>query len=332
MKKNISFIVPIYNRPEEMEALLKSLSLQTRAVFEIVIVEDGSTLRSDSVVDSYKGLLPVTYYYKENSGPGPSRNYGMARAKGDYFIILDSDCELPTTYLETVENQLKVHALDFFGGPDAAHTSFTNLQKAINFVMTSWLTTAGVRGAKKTLQRFEPRSFNMGISKDAFNKSGGFGNIHPGEDPDLSIRLWEMGFKSGFIEKAFVYHKRRINWFLFYKQVYAFGSVRPILMKKFPSYAKPIYWLPSLFLIGFFGVVICAVIAFYFPALLLVAYLAALFLLALYKEKSILVACMVWPAFLIQMCGYGYGFLKSCIVLRTSKLPPEQLFPHLFFK
>ena len=83
-----SFIIPVYNRPQEIKELLESLSLIDNA-FEVVIVEDGSQNTCEDVVEKYKDKLNISYYFKENSGPGDSRNFGMHRAKGNYFIILD---------------------------------------------------------------------------------------------------------------------------------------------------------------------------------------------------------------------------------------------------
>ena len=332
MDIRISFIIPVYNRPQEIRELLKSLCEQVAKVFEVVIVEDGSTISSETVVNAFHDALPISYYTKSNSGPGASRNFGMSRAKGDFFIILDSDCVLPKQYLKEVNAYLSNHQVDFFGGPDAADASFSNLQKAINFTMTSFLTTGGVRGSKKALQKFEPRSFNMGISKTAFEKSGGFGRIHPGEDPDLTIRLWDLGFKSAFVEQAFVFHKRRISWPLFFKQVHALGRVRPILMKCYPAYAKPTYWLPLLFVFSLIAALVLAFIGVLFPLQLILLYFILVFGSALVLVRRFSVALMVMPAFLIQMFGYAWGFLKTKIVLMSSKGSIEEKFPNLYFK
>ena len=225
-----SIVVPVYNRPDEIQELLESIELQQfNELFEIIIVEDGSTISCEPIVDKFKEKLNISYYLKYNSGPGDSRNFGMQLAKGDYFIIFDSDCIIPPNYLTEVSNSLKNNYVDCFGGPDSAHKSFSDLQKAINFSMTSFLTTGGIRGGSEKMTTFQPRSFNMGISKKAFEASKGFSNIHPGEDPDLSIRLWDLGFKTKLIPTAFVYHKRRIDWDKFYIQVNKFGKVRPIL-------------------------------------------------------------------------------------------------------
>jgi glycosyltransferase involved in cell wall biosynthesis len=185
----LSLIIPVYNRPDEVDELLESLTKQNYTQeYEVVIVEDGSTIDCKSVVEKYPSLN-ISYFYKPNSGPGDSRNFGMRNAKGDYFIILDSDCILPSDYLSQVQKSLEADYVDCFGGVDDADASFTDIQKAINFAMTSVLTTGGIRGASEKLSKFQPRSFNMGISKKAFEASNGFGNIHPGEDPDLTIRL-----------------------------------------------------------------------------------------------------------------------------------------------
>ncbi len=326
-----SFIIPVYNRPEEVRELLSSFEGQDcKGDYEIVIVEDGSSLRAEKVVKSFKNL-PILYFFKANSGPGPSRNYGMQRAKGDYFIILDSDCLLPSTYLTTVHRELEKEAVDFFGGPDAAHNDFTSLQKAINYSMTSLLTTGGIRGKKKVAGKFQPRSFNMGISREAFLASGGFGKIHPGEDPDLTLRLWKIGFNSRFMADAYVYHKRRISWNSFYKQVRKFGLVRPILNVWHPDSARLTYWFPTIFTLG---AAISIVLLFWgiaLPFLLLLVYLLILVLDASLKNKSIIIGFMAVFATLIQFVGYGLAFAESTLAVRWLKKLPQERFPHLFF-
>lgn len=330
---NISFIIPVYNRPEETKELLESfLHLNADKTFEIVIIEDGSQITSKSVIDSFKDNLNITYYYKPNSGPGDSRNFGMRKAKGSYFIILDSDCILPPDYLLAVLKSLNSEYVDCFGGPDAAHDSFTNLQKAINFSMTSFITTGGIRGKAKSIGKFEPRSFNMGISKEAFEATKGFGRIHPGEDPDLSIRLIKQGFSAKLIPEAFVFHKRRISWSKFYKQVHKFGQVRPILNVWHPETKKITYWFPSLFILGLF---IAVVLWFYnikFGVYIYGVYFVLSFLIALISSKNLIVALLSIQAICIQFLGYGYGFLKSTLKLMFSNKKAEVLFPNLFFK
>lgn len=328
-----SFIVPVYNRPEEIDELLESFTRLSGSIdFEIVIVEDGSEFDCRSVIETYKHQLNIEYYFKENSGPGDSRNYGMRMAKGNYFIILDSDSLLPENYLETVNLNLSKHYVDCYGGPDTAHPSFNNLQKAINFAMTSFITTGGIRGGKKQQNSFQPRSFNMGLSKKAFEVSGGFGNIHPGEDPDLAIRLIKLGFKTTLIYQAFVYHKRRISWSKFYKQVYKFGLVRPILNKWHPETNNPIYWFPTLFCLGFVFGIVSFIFGHVWLALLYLLYFAVAFLAALFSTGSLVIAFQSIVAIFIQFFGYGYGFLISTLKLMLSAKEPEQQFPNLFFK
>ena len=308
-----SFIIPVYNRPEEVGELLASFEGQTfEGDYEIVIVEDGYRLSSDAVVKTFS-QLPISYYYKENSGPGDSRNYGMQRAKGDYFIILDSDCILPPQYIEAVKSSLSENPADFFGGADVAHEGFSDLQKAINYSMTSFLTTGGIRGSRRNPKGFQPRSFNMGLSKEVFLASGGFGDIHPGEDPDLTLRLWKLGFTSRFMPGAFVYHKRRVSWRSFYGQVRKFGLVRPILNSWHPASAKVTYWFPSFFMLGVFIAFLLLLIRITFPFLLLVAYLLILGIDASVREKSLKIGAMAIFATCVQFAGYGLAFLESMV-------------------
>lgn len=328
-----SFIIPVYNRPDEIDELLESLVHQTYTNdFEIVVVEDGSTVNCQDVVNKYIDQLNVSYYFKKNSGPGDSRNYGMTVAKGDYFIILDSDCIIPENYLVEVDKFLTDNYVDCFGGPDAAHNSFSDVQKAINQTMTSVLTTGGIRGASEKLGKFQPRSFNMGISKEAFEASGGFGKIHPGEDPDLSIRLWKMNFKTALIPNAHVFHKRRIDWEKFYKQVNKFGKARPILNKRYPEYSKITYWFPAVFMVGFYISILFLIVGintfFYCYAL----YFLALFIETLVKTKSLKISFLTIIATFIQFFGYGAGFLYSYFLLNIKKQDPQVAMPEMFFK
>lgn len=328
-----SIVVPVYNRPEEVRELLQSLTQQDfEKDFEVVIVEDGSSESSEDIVETFKGGLQISYYFKENSGPGDSRNFGMQKAKGNYFIILDSDCILPKQYLSEVDKELKAKFMHCFGGPDAADASFTLVQKAINYVMTSFFTTGGIRGGKKSVGKFQPRSFNMGISKEAFQKAGGYGRIHPGEDPDLTFRIWKAGFETRLFPKAYVYHKRRIDWNRFYIQVNKFGMVRPILNKWHPGTARLTYWFPTLFMIGLVVALIMSIFGFILPIVLYGIYFMVLFLDALLREGNIKVALWALYATIIQFTGYGIGFFKSTMLLNFSNKDPEELFPKLFFK
>jgi len=327
-----SFIVPVYNRPNEIRELLQSLAAQTYTKpYEIVIVEDGSTLSSEEEIEKFS-QLPITYLKKPNSGPGDSRNYGMQSAKGNYFIVLDSDCILPPEYLVTAEASLQESYVDCYGGPDAAHQSFSSVQKAINYAMTSLWTTGGIRGRKDAVGKFQPRSFNMGISKAAFQKTGGYGNIHPGEDPDLTIRLWNNGFETKLILEAFVYHKRRIDWNKFYIQVNKFGMVRPILNKWPPSTAKITYWFPALFCLGFLISVAAVFLGFPWFLYFYCLYFGLIFVDSLIKNESAKIAFLSLVAVIIQFVGYGYGFVKSTLSLMFSSKKAEEIFPKLFFK
>ncbi|ALM07289.1 glycosyl transferase family 2 [Sediminicola sp. YIK13] len=333
MELFFSFIVPVYNRPNEIRELLDSLLYQTyTGPFEIVIVEDGSTISSKEVVSAYESQLSITYLEKANSGPGDSRNYGMRHAKGNYFLVLDSDCLLPPEYLDVVHTSLKAEFVDCYGGPDAAHQSFSKVQKAINYAMTSVLTTGGIRGAKKAVDKFQPRSFNMGISKKAFMATGGYGNIHPGEDPDLTIRIWEKGFKTKLIPEAFVYHKRRIDWKKFYVQVNKFGMVRPILNKWHPGTAKITYWFPSFFCLGLLVSFVFAIMGSTFLLLVYGFYFGMVFIDALVKNRDLEIAILTLVAVTIQFYGYGKGFLQVTLKMNATQKEPEDIFPNLFFK
>lgn len=327
-----SFIIPVYNRPDEIKELLESFSnFEGDCNYEIVIVEDGSDNTSETVINLFKDQLNISYFFKSNSGPGDSRNYGMKKAKGNYYIILDSDVILPSNYLIEVKKFLETSYYDCFGGPDAAHSSFSNLQKAINFAMTSFITTGGIRGGKQQVEDFQPRSFNMGLSKKAFLASGGFGKIHPGEDPDLSLRLHKLGFNTTLIQDAYVYHKRRVSWSKFYNQVYKFGMVRPILNQWHPTSKSLVYWFPTLFSLGLIMSLLLLALNISLPIYLYLFYFTLAFILALISSKNITVAFQALVAILVQFVGYGFGFLKSTINLVIFKRKPEEAFPHLFF-
>lgn len=329
-----SLIIPVYNRPDEVDELLESLSQTTyKEIFEIVLVEDGSTLTCKDVASKYVDRLDISYYYKENSGPGDSRNYGMRNARGDYFIIFDSDCIIPKEYLSEVDKALKQNYVDCFGGPDKALDSFSDIQKAINFAMTSFLTTGGIRGGSEKIDKFQPRSFNMGLSRNAFEASKGFGNIHPGEDPDLSIRLWNLGFETKLFPKAFVYHKRRIDWDKFSTQVNKFGKARPILNSWYPKYNKLTFFFPSVFIIGFFtSIVLLLIFNFDYLLQLYFIYFLVLFLVSSYQNKSVKIGYLSIIAVWKQFYGYGLGFIKSYYKVIILKQKPQEAFPELFFK
>ena len=328
-----SIIIPVYNRPEEIEELLESLTHSDfQGKYEVVIIEDGSTISCEHVIQKYNDKLNISYYLKYNSGPGDSRNFGMNLAKGDYFIIFDSDCVIPKNYLSVVANELNQDYVDCFGGPDKALDSFSPIQKAINFAMTSFLTTGGVRGGSEKVSKFQPRSFNMGLSKIAFEASKGFGNIHPGEDPDLAIRLWDLGFETRLITKAFVYHKRRVDWEKFTVQVTKFGKARPILNSWYPKYQKPTFFLPTLFCLGFIMSIALLFFVIDWTLKLYFIYFFMVFLTASIQNKNIIVGYYSVIAVWKQFFGYGFGFLESFIKINILKMQPQNAFPDLFFK
>jgi dephospho-CoA kinase len=326
-----SVVIPVYNRPDEVDELLASLVASTYTEpYEVVIVEDGSSQPCDAIVARYREKLNISYYEKANSGPGDSRNFGMRKAKGDYFLIFDSDCIIPADYLSQVAFELDQQYVDCFGGPDKAHPSFTKVQKAINFAMTSALTTGGVRGGSK--KNFQPRSFNMGLSKAAFEASGGFGSIHPGEDPDLVMRLWKMGYKTRLFPNASVYHKRRIDWDKFWIQVGKFGKARPILNQWHPQFVKPTYFFPALFVIGFYLSAILLIFAVDELLKLYFIYFFAVLIAAIIQTRSIIIGWLGLEAAIRQFFGYGHGFIKSWFALNILKKEPREAFPELFFK
>ncbi|RPD99865.1 glycosyltransferase [Aureibaculum marinum] len=330
MKLNFSIIIPIYNRPAELDELLSSITLQQfKANFEVIVIEDGSSLPSEEVIEKFKNKLNLKYYKKKNSGPGLSRNFGMERASGNYFIILDSDCILPESYLNSVSEKLSINYTDAFGGPDAAHNSFTVIQKAINYAMTSLLTTGGLRG-NKNLKKFQPRSFNMGISKKAFEKTGGFSSLRYGEDINLTFRLWDNNLETQFIENAYVYHKRRINWVSFFKQTFNFGAARPILNKLHPKTAKITYWFPAVFVVGFITSLMAVLFHFNWFVYAFVCYFLIMFIDTFVKNKNIIVAFLSIWASLVMFFGYGLGFLRSTIRISILLKPIELAFPSMF--
>jgi len=308
---DISFIIPVYNRPAEIEELLRSLSLQTRKGFEVIVVEDGSTLSSKAVVEKYGKQLNISYFFKENSGPGLSRNYGCERAKGDYVIFLDSDCVLPEDYFKTVEDALQANYTDAFGGPDRAHADFTKFQKAINFSMTSFLTTGGIRGGNEKMGKFHPRSFNMGFSLKVFEATGGFSNMRFGEDVDLSIRILEQGFQTQLIREAFVFHKRRTTLRQFFKQVYNSGIARINLHKRHPGTLKLVHSAPAIFTLGVAVLAVLSLAVSAWFALPVLVHMLLLFFSAAVKNRSVPIGLLAVLTSYTQLFGYGCGFLNA---------------------
>lgn len=322
-----SVIVPVYNRISEVEDLLESLASQICKDFEVVIVEDGSSQRCDGVVDRYAGKIDISYYYKENEGRSIARNYGLERAKGDYFVFFDSDCVIPQEYFDTLSKALDNKPLDCFGGPDAAHESFSDIQKAINFSMTAFLTTGGIRGGKVQLEKFVPRTFNMGFSRKVWERVGGFREMFS-EDIDMSTRIRQAGFSIGLVREAYVYHKRRVNLRLFARQIYVFGMSRITLYLLYPDSLKLVHWLPAVFVVGCAAMILLAAFWNWIAILPLVAYLAALFVSASVSTKSLKIAAMAVVSSIVQLGGYGIGFLKAYfwkILLRHGRDIEEEV-------
>ncbi len=319
-----SIIIPLYNRPQEIDELLESLTRQTYTRFEVLIIEDGSTNDARNIVSSYENRLDVHYYYKPNEGQGFSRNYGFERAKGDYFIVFDSDCLIPEHYLEKVSESLNAHWLDAFGGPDAAHSSFTAVQKAISYSMTSPLTTGGIRGNKKHIGQFHPRSFNMGLSRQVWEQTGGFILTRLGEDIEFSIRIHTQGFQIGLIPEAVVYHKRRTSFRQFYKQLHFFGRARINIYQHFPSTLKTVHFFPAMATLGM-GFTILLVLSRHswapFFASLVVTYYLLIFFHSLKLHQSIKIAFLSVIASFIQLTAYGLGFMQDLIKRVILKTP-----------
>ena len=324
-----SIIVPVYNRPDEVGELLQSLCEQTVKDFEVIIVEDGSVNPCKDVCDKYADILSLHYYAKENSGPGQSRNYGAERANGTYVIILDSDVVLPPTYLQAVEDELTQQPCEAFGGPDAAHPDFTPVQKAISYSMTSFFTTGGIRGGKAKLDKFYPRSYNMGIRHDIYVELGGFTKMRFGEDIDFSYRIVEAGYKPRLFPEAWVWHKRRTDFTKFFRQVYNSGIARINLEKRHPGTLKLVHLLPTVFTVGVFGLAllfVCGLMISSFGSattkpqgqlccqlalLPLALYSLLIFIDSSIKNKSLHVGLLSIPAAFVQLTGYGLGFIES---------------------
>ena len=326
-----SIIVPVFNRPDEVDELLLSLLNQTFTDFEVLIVEDGSQKPCDEVCNKYADRLDLHYFMKPNSGPGQSRNYGAERAKGEYLLILDSDVVLPKGYLNAIEEELKREPADAFGGPDAAHESFTDTQKAISYSMTSFFTTGGIRGGKKKLDKFYPRSFNMGIRRDVYMELEGFSKMRFGEDIDFSIRIFKAGKRCRLFPEAWVWHKRRTDFRKFYRQVYNSGIARINLYKKYPESLKLVHLLPMVFTVGVIFLVLLLCIGLFFsfaPSLSSASKAIGLFLcicaiipVLLYsllilldstlQNKSIKIGFLSIRAAFVQLMGYGFGFLEA---------------------
>jgi glycosyltransferase involved in cell wall biosynthesis len=313
-----SVIVPVFNRPEEVKELLESLTHQTNKNFEVILVEDGSTLSSIEVYEEYSDKLVIQYIFKQNSGPGPSRNVGFEKARGEYFVVFDSDCVLPVHYFEAVDKFLTTQPVDAWGGPDRGREDFTLLQQAMGFTMASFWTTGGIRGGKKN--NFQPRSFNMGMSRIVFEQTKGFAFDRFAEDIELSIRIRKLGFTTALIPDAYVFHKRRTTFSQFFNQVSNFGKGRILVGRNHAGEVKLTHWFPSLFLIGLLSLPFLFMISSFLFTIAVAGYFLYFLMIlldALRVTHSPIVALLSIPSALIQLIGYGYGFLKQLIVSKS---------------
>ena len=344
-----SIIVPVFNRPDEVDELLESLSNQTQMDFEVIIVEDGSVKTCKDVCDKYADILALHYYAKENSGPGQSRNYGAERANGEYIIIVDSDVVLPKGYVEAIDKTLSstIEEIVAFGGPDASHPSFTPVQKAISYSMTSFFTTGGIRGGKAKLDKFYPRSFNMGIRQDVYLQLGGFAKMRFGEDIDFSYRIVEAGYRPRLFPNAWVWHKRRTDFKKFFRQVYNSGIARINLEKRHPGTMKLVHLLPTVFTIGVIALILISAVGralmhyvdrdqFYWmcfaPWIPILLYSLLICVDSTAKNQSLRVGILSVPAAFVQLMGYGLGFIESWWKRCILKQDEFQAFEKTFYK
>lgn len=328
---SISIIVAIYNRRDELFELLNSLAFQDDKDFEVIIVDDGSQVALLPTVELFSDRLKIDFHRKENSGPGLSRNFGAKKALGTWLVFLDSDCIAPKNYITQIKANIRTHDCEAFGGSDKAHKGFNLMQKAISYSMTSLFTTGGIRGRKKSVGKFQPRSFNMGVKKEAFTRVGGFSEMRIGEDPDLTMKLWEQGYQTCFFDNIGVYHKRRTDFGKFSKQVYEFGVARPILNMRHPKYIKATFAFPTFFLLGY----IIGFITYFssgntFLLNLYGIYTLLVFLHALITLKNLSIASLAVIATYIQMFSYGWGFLESWVKLNILRMQPKDAFPKHF--
>jgi len=321
LASDIAIIIPVFNRPLELEELLQSLAGQTDKHFEVIIVDDGSEQKSDQVVAKFKQKLNIRYFYKKNSGPGQSRNYGCEQTDADFLIFFDSDCIIPAEYVSSLKKHL--NNIQAFGGPDKAHVSFTPIQKAINYSMTSIFTTGGIRGSKKSVEKFHPRSFNMGYTREVYEKTGGFSKLRFGEDIDLSIRIFEHGFTTRLIPECYVYHKRRTDFRKFFKQDFNSGIARINLYKRHPKSLKLLHFFPAAFVIYQILSIPHAIYHHEFWVLWpTIIYLMMILLDATFSMKSLWIGALSVWASLVQLSGYGLGFIQGFIkriILKQSE-------------
>lgn len=327
-----SIIIPVYNRPEEVVELLDSLTMQSlHNEMEVIVVEDGSTITCENEIEPYKNQLDLKYIKQENMGPGGARNTGARTAVGEYLIFFDSDCVLPSDYLQRAMDHLRRDPLGCFGGPDKAHKFFSETQKAISYSMTSFLTTGGIRGSQVKVDKFYPRSFNLGVLKVLFEEVGGFSDMRYGEDIDFSMKVLEAGHRIGLVSETFVYHKRRTNFKSFFKQVFSSGSARIQIAARHKGALQLVHILPTLFLLGIpmsivFGILVHKAFFYIYPV-----YFLLVFILSWISTGRVLVALLSIVASFIQLTGYGMGFLTGLWMKYVKKDPKYEAFKQTFY-
>lgn len=309
-----SLVIPVFNRPDHIQKLLQCLTRQSFKNFEVIVVESGSTVKSDEVVSHFQGQLNIRYIYKSNEGQGVSRNRGMQEATGDYLIILDSDILLPDHYIETIENHLQKDYLDAFGGPDKLHPESSTFQKAVNFCMTDPLTTGGTRGHNKSIGQYYPRSFNMGVSRKVYEDTGGFSIPFMGEDIEWSARILDKGYKTGLIPGAYVHHERKNSLKGFFKQLFFFGRARINISKLVPGSFKITHLLPLLYCLYVLSLpLICFLLPAWFFIIFLpfLIYNVMILLKAGIQYKSLRIGFFSFILTNTLMLAYSMGMIRE---------------------
>lgn len=332
MQKLFSIIIPVFNRPDEMQELLKSLSLQNLQNFEVIVVEDGSILPCEEVVTSFQEVLDINYFYKDNSGPGQSRNFGVHQACTDFFIFFDSDCLIPPHYFETFTSHFETGKIQCYGGPDKAHASFTPIQKAVSYSMTAIITTGGIRGGNENTKRFHPRSFNMGFSRAVFSATQGFDKMRFGEDVDFSMRVEKSGFPCQLINECYVYHKRRADFSKFYRQIYNSGIARINLAIDHKGSLKITHFFPAAFVVGSLAALLFFCAGFLFPLTALLIYCLIIFIDASLKNRNLSIGLLSVASTWVQMYAYGLGFMKAFWYRMILKRNSFSAFEKNFYK
>ena len=343
MYKFYSIIIPSFNRADELSELLKSFEQLDfpKDAYEVIIADDGSTDTTAELVKKFqdKKSFTLTYCSQQNKGLGAARNLGMENAAGDFFVFVDSDVTVPPHWLNEIDLGLSREKADAFGGPDTYLDSFPALLKAINYSMTSFITTGGLRGKKgRKLAKFYPRSFNMGLSRKLQEKIGGFGNLRHGQDIEYSSRIIRSGAKVFFAEKAFVFHKRRTNLRRFLRQVFNWGIARINLYQIDPSMFEPLHAAPAAALILVLTVSAAAVFSPLFFWLFKIGLVSGLLVLLFSMADAAIKYKQLKPSFYlplvipIQVFAYGAGFIYNFIRRAVFKKDVKTGFKKNYYK